>query len=112
METQIFHHGEIYLQKSSKRNQNPARYYDSITNLQFQHKPNSIIFQKSAYKNRPITNGPKSLKLLYFIIKLLHNILALVGVIICSASIQEIRIIKRLGLQPLTSNLQSLLQTI
>jgi hypothetical protein len=25
--------------KSSKRNQNPSRYYDSITNLKFQHKP-------------------------------------------------------------------------
>ncbi len=27
------------LQKSCKRNQNLARYYNSITNLQFQHKP-------------------------------------------------------------------------
>jgi len=27
------------LQKSSKRNQNPSRYYNSITNLKFQHKP-------------------------------------------------------------------------
>jgi hypothetical protein len=25
--------------KSSKRIQNPSRYYDSITNLKFQHKP-------------------------------------------------------------------------
>jgi hypothetical protein len=25
--------------KSSKRNQNPSRYYNSITNLQFEHKP-------------------------------------------------------------------------
>jgi hypothetical protein len=25
--------------KSSKRNQNPARYQNSITNLKFQHKP-------------------------------------------------------------------------
>jgi len=25
--------------KSSKRNQNPSRYYNSITNLKFQHKP-------------------------------------------------------------------------
>jgi len=25
--------------KSSKRNQNPSRYYNSITNLNFQHKP-------------------------------------------------------------------------
>jgi len=25
--------------KYSKRNQNPSRYYNSITNLKFQHKP-------------------------------------------------------------------------
>ncbi len=25
--------------KSTKRNQNPSRYYNSITNLKFQHKP-------------------------------------------------------------------------
>jgi len=25
--------------KSSERNQNPSRYYNSITNLKFQHKP-------------------------------------------------------------------------
>jgi hypothetical protein len=25
--------------KSSKRNQNPSRYYNSIANLEFQHKP-------------------------------------------------------------------------
>jgi hypothetical protein len=25
--------------KSSKRNQNPSRYYNSITNLKFKHKP-------------------------------------------------------------------------
>jgi hypothetical protein len=29
----------ITLQKSSKRNRNPSTYYNSITNLQFQHKP-------------------------------------------------------------------------
>jgi hypothetical protein len=42
METQIFHHAKIYLtfkKKSSKRNQNPLDYYNSITNLKFQHKP-------------------------------------------------------------------------
>ncbi len=37
----------------------------------------SIIFQKSSYKNRPIAYGPKSLKLLCNESK--HNILALVG---------------------------------
>jgi hypothetical protein len=33
--------------RSSKRNQNPSRYYNSGTNLKFQHKPKHIIFQKS-----------------------------------------------------------------
>jgi len=42
METQIFHHAKIYLifKKSSKRNQNPSRYYyNSITNLKLHQKP-------------------------------------------------------------------------
>jgi hypothetical protein len=29
----------IIFKKSSKRNKNPARYYNSITSLKFQHKP-------------------------------------------------------------------------
>jgi len=29
----------IIFKKSSKRNQNPSRYYNSITNLKSQHKP-------------------------------------------------------------------------
>ncbi len=62
----------IIFQKSSKRNQNPSIYYNSITNLKFQHKPN-IIFQNSSYKNRPITQGPKSLNLLYSVMNL-HTI--------------------------------------
>ncbi len=61
--------------QSSKRNQNPSRYYNSITNFKFQRKSQNIIFQKSSYKNRPIiiiiiiiiTLGSKSLKLLYSI---------------------------------------------
>jgi len=41
--------------KSSKRNQNPSRCHNSITNLKFQHKPKISSFQKSSYKNtRPI----------------------------------------------------------
>ncbi len=40
METQIFYHGKnIIFKKSSKRNQNPSTYYNSIINLEFQHKP-------------------------------------------------------------------------
>ncbi len=29
----------VIFKKSSRRNQNPSRYYNSITNLNFQHKP-------------------------------------------------------------------------
>jgi hypothetical protein len=29
----------ITFKKPSKKNQNPSRYYNSITNLKFQHKP-------------------------------------------------------------------------
>jgi hypothetical protein len=29
----------IIFKKSSKRNQKPSRYYNSVTNLKFQHKP-------------------------------------------------------------------------
>jgi hypothetical protein len=30
---------KIIFKKSCKRNQNPSRYYNSVTNLKFQHKP-------------------------------------------------------------------------
>jgi hypothetical protein len=40
----------IIFKKSSKRNQNPSSYYNSITNLKFQHKPKyhlkKILIQK------------------------------------------------------------------
>jgi len=32
-------YNNIIFQKSSKRNQNPSRYYNSIINLEFQDKP-------------------------------------------------------------------------
>ncbi len=35
----------------------------------------NIIFPKSSYKNRPTIQGPKSIKLLYSIMKSKHNIL-------------------------------------
>jgi hypothetical protein len=34
---------EYNLQKSSKRNQNPSRYYNFITNLKYQHKPKYYV---------------------------------------------------------------------
>jgi len=49
MKTQIFHHAKnIIFKKSSKRNQNPSRCYNSITNLKFQHKQ-KISFFKSPH---------------------------------------------------------------
>jgi hypothetical protein len=56
MKIQIFHHAKIQSsKKSSQRNQNPSRYYNSIiTNLKFQHKPKYHL-SKSSYKNRPTT---------------------------------------------------------
>jgi len=52
MKTQIFHHAKIKsLKKSSKRNQNPSRfYYNSITNLKFQHKPKYHLFKNPHIK--------------------------------------------------------------
>ncbi len=44
----------IILKNSTKRNQNPLRYYNSITNLKFQHKPKYHL-SKYSYKSRPIT---------------------------------------------------------
>jgi hypothetical protein len=41
--------------KSSKRNQNPSRYYNSIiTNISSFNTSQDINFQKASYKNRPI----------------------------------------------------------
>jgi hypothetical protein len=34
-----------------KNNQNPSRYYNSITNLKSQHNSQNTISQKSSYKN-------------------------------------------------------------
>ncbi len=62
----------IFKQKSSKTNQNPSRYHNSITNnLKVSTQAQiSIIFQKSSYKIIPTTTwGPKSHKLLYSILK-------------------------------------------
>ncbi len=62
--------------QSSKRSQNPSRYYNFTTNLKFQHKP-----KISSFKNPHIikidglllllpSRGRKSLKLLYSIMNL------------------------------------------
>jgi hypothetical protein len=51
METQIFHHAKIQSsKKSSKRNQNPSKYYNFISNLKFQHKANISSFKNPHIK--------------------------------------------------------------
>jgi hypothetical protein len=40
--------------KSSKRNQNPSRYYNSVTNLKFQHKPKYHPFKNPLIKMDPL----------------------------------------------------------
>jgi len=46
----LFHHAKnIIFKKSSKRNQNPSRDYNSIRNLKFQHKAKISFFFKSSY---------------------------------------------------------------
>jgi hypothetical protein len=53
METQIFHHAKnIIFKKSSKRNQNPSRYYNSITKSQVSTQAKISSFKKSSYKNK------------------------------------------------------------
>jgi hypothetical protein len=45
----------IIFKKSSKKNQNPSRYYIPITNLKFQHKPKSIKLLYSIMNPNTIT---------------------------------------------------------
>jgi hypothetical protein len=40
----------IFKKSSLKKNQNPSRYYTTITNLKFQHKPKYHLSKKSSYK--------------------------------------------------------------
>jgi hypothetical protein len=48
IETQIFHHAKnTIFKKLCKINQNPSRYYNSITNISSFNTSQNIIFQKS-----------------------------------------------------------------
>ncbi len=44
----------ITLKRCSKRNQNPSRYYNSVTNLKFQTQAKRSSSKNPQYKNRPI----------------------------------------------------------
>jgi hypothetical protein len=64
----------IIFKMLSKRNQIPSRYYNSVTNLKFQHKPKYhlskiLICMKIDLLLLP-RGGPKSIKLLYSIMNL------------------------------------------
>ncbi len=63
----------IIFQNSFKRNQNPSRYYNYITNFKFQPKPKYHLSKKSSYRNRPIT---KILSATILYNEYEHNILA------------------------------------
>jgi hypothetical protein len=70
MKTQIFHHAKI---RSSKNPLKETKIIPDIITLKLISSFNTsqnIIFQKSSCKNRPIMQGPKSLKLLYSITSL------------------------------------------
>ncbi len=46
----------IFKKQPQKETKNPAKYYNSIINLKFQHKPKS--FKNPHIKNRPIAKIP------------------------------------------------------
>jgi hypothetical protein len=85
----LFHHAKIYLiffKKSSKRNQNPSRYYYNsiITNLKFQHECKMSSFKNAHIQVDPLLlllpgrgQNPLSYYILYNESK--HNILAKLG---------------------------------
>jgi hypothetical protein len=60
METQIYispckNYIIIIFQKNPlKKTKNPSRYYNSVANIKFQHKPKYHL-QKPSYKNKHIT---------------------------------------------------------
>ncbi len=68
---------KIIFKKSSKRNQNTSRYYIIPQLISSFNTSHNIIFQKSLYKNRPITQEPKSLKLVYSVMILNLNTISL-----------------------------------
>jgi hypothetical protein len=69
----------LIFKKPSKKDQNPSRYYNSITNLKFQHKPKYHLSKIPPIKIDLFPRGqnPLSYYILYNESK--HNILALVG---------------------------------
>jgi hypothetical protein len=51
----------IIFKKSPKSNQNPSRYYNSITNLKFQHKPKYHLSKILIKIDLLLPRGPNAL---------------------------------------------------
>jgi hypothetical protein len=65
----------ITFETSSKRNQNPSRYYNTITKISSFNTSQNTKFKKSSYKNRQKPKGQTPFKLQYSIMNL--NIISL-----------------------------------
>ncbi len=70
---------KIIFKKSSKTNQNPSRYYNSITNLKIRHKPKYHLFKNPNIKIDLLPRGQNPLSYYTLYNESKHNILALVG---------------------------------
>jgi hypothetical protein len=68
----------IIFKKSSKGNQNPSRYCNSVTNLKFQHKPKYHVSKNPHRKIDLLPRGQNSLS--YFIYSTMNlNTISLPG---------------------------------
>jgi len=63
-------HKNIIFKKSSKKNQNSSRYYDSMAESQFQHKPEISSFKNPHIKIDLLPRGQNPHKLLYSMMNL------------------------------------------
>jgi hypothetical protein len=54
-------HKNIIFKKSSKRNQNPSRYYNFVINLKFEHDPKYQSFKNPHIKTDLIPRGKNPL---------------------------------------------------
>jgi hypothetical protein len=70
----------IISKKSSKKNQNPSRFYNFVTNLKFQHKPKYHLLKILIYKYTSYLGAGAKIPLAIILYnESKHNILALVG---------------------------------
>jgi CRISPR/Cas system-associated protein Cas10 (large subunit of type III CRISPR-Cas system) len=68
------------LQKSSKKNQNPSRFCNFVTNIKFQHKPKYHLLKIIIYKYTSYLGAEAKIPLTIILYnESKYNILALVG---------------------------------